>query len=67
MEDPIITINDIRKTGHCVSGIKSWFALHDLDFRSFVQSGVSASVLLATGDGLAHDVVSKVQDRNANG
>lgn len=62
-----ITINDIRKTGHCVAGIRTWFTLHGLDFKTFLQEGLPASVLLDTGDELARDVVAKVKERNSNG
>lgn len=66
-DDPIITMNDIRKTGHCVKGIRSWFKLHDLDFKSFMADGIPASALLATSDELGCEVVTKVQERKAHG
>lgn len=53
----VITITDIRKQGYCVSGIKTWFAAHHLNFRSFLQHGVESDTLLATGDELARKVV----------
>lgn len=56
-DDPIITIADIRKTGHCVRGAGQWFALQGLDFKAFLKNGLPASVLLATGDELARQVV----------
>lgn len=57
MEDPIITIADIRATGHCVRGAGRWFALHGLDFKKFMREGLPASTLLATDDALARQVV----------
>lgn len=62
-EDPLITIGDIRASGHCVRGAKAWFAAHDLDFADFVRNGAPASVLLATGDDLAQFVVSRTLER----
>lgn len=62
-DDPIITIDDIRKAGHCAAGAKTWFAAHGLDFRDFLTSGIPASTLLATGDGLAEQVVSRTMVR----
>ena len=53
----LITISDIRRQGYCVSGIRSWFDSHHLNFRSFLQQGVESDTLLATGDDLARKVV----------
>lgn len=66
-EDFIVTINDIRKTGHCVRGIRGWFDLHMLDFPGFLKNGIPASMLLATDDELAKDVVGKIKERMTNG
>ena len=63
----IITINDIRKAGHCVAGARSWFSLHGLDFRLFLKEGLPAGTLLATGDQLAVDVVTKKRERCVHG
>lgn len=56
-DDPIITIDDIRKVGICASGTRRWFEAQGLDFRDFMQNGISASVLAATGDAQALRVV----------
>lgn len=58
-----ITITDIRRTGHCVRGIKRWFDGHGLDFKAFLANGIDAEVLLATGDALALQVVAAVRER----
>lgn len=62
-----ITISDIRKAGHCVSGAKRWFEGHHLDFRAFLKDGIDAETLLATGDQLAQDVINHKRGRNTNG
>lgn len=67
MRDPIVTIDDIRKTGHCVAGIARWFAANGLDFKKCVREGIPASELLATGDGLAVTVVEKIKARADHG
>lgn len=64
MSEEIVTINDIRRAGHCVAGAKSWFSLHGLDFRGFLREGISADKLLETGDQLALDVVNRKRDRH---
>lgn len=65
--DPVIYMDDIRKTGHCVLGARRWFAIHRLDFRKFNEEGLPASVLLATNDDLARQVVAARLERDANG
>ena len=65
--DFIVTIDDVRKTGHCVRGIRRWFEAHRLDFKAFMQQGIAASVLLNTGDDLALDVVTKIEGLKTHG
>lgn len=68
MSDPdIITIADIRKAGHCVSGAKRWFAAYGLDFRTFLKKGIPVEEFLATGDGLAEKVVELKRKRESDG
>lgn len=62
-DDPIVTITDIRKAGHCAAGARDWFREHDLDFRDFLTNGLPASTLLATGDALAQQVVDRKRER----
>lgn len=65
--EPIITIGDIRKTGHCVAGARTWFEAHNLDFKAFLKDGLPAGELLAAGgedgDGLAQQVVTRTLER----
>lgn len=35
-----ITIDDIRKAGHCVRGIKEVCEAHGVDFKDFVRNGM---------------------------
>lgn len=60
----IITITDIRAAGHCVRGAREWFERHGLDFRAFLKDGISADELLATGDGLAVEVIKHKRERD---
>ncbi|TIW05730.1 MAG: hypothetical protein E5V74_01705 [Mesorhizobium sp.] len=52
-----VTISDVRRAGHCVSGAKAWFDRHDLDFRDFIKNGIDEETFLASGDALAAGVV----------
>lgn len=59
----MITISDARAAGYCVAGIRRWFDLHDLDFRSFVQEGIEPEKIEALGDGAAAAVIEKYKER----
>ena len=56
--ETVITIDHVRAAGLCVNGTRTWFARHDLDFRTFLREGCDAETLLATGDAMAQRVVS---------
>lgn len=57
--DLAITMNDIRRAGHCARGTRAWFDAHGLDFRAFLKNGIAATELAATGDGLAIQVIER--------
>jgi hypothetical protein len=66
VSDPlIITVDDVRRAGHCVRGAKAWFETHGFDFRRFLREGVPAADLLSTGDGQAIKVVERTMARRA--
>lgn len=58
----LITIGDVRKSGHCVAGARRWFESYDFDFRAFIENGLPEAELAATGDALALQVIA---DKNA--
>lgn len=55
-----ITVREIRQTGHCVRGIKTWFTSHGYDFKQVVREGVSIEEIRALNDGLGDQVVDAV-------
>lgn len=57
-DDLVITMDDIRRAGHCPAGARTWFKLHGFDFKRFLKQGISAEELLATGDEQATHVVA---------
>lgn len=61
--DFIVTISDVRKSGHCASGAREFFEAQGLDFRAFLRDGVKASTLLETGDARALQVVNRTRER----
>lgn len=62
-DDFTVTIDDVRGAGHCVRGAKQWFEGYGLDFREFLDAGMTASTLLATGDAYAIQVVEHARRR----
>lgn len=72
MTELIVTVADVRAGGMgrgvlCARGIRDWFARYDLDYRTFVDAGLPASVLEATGDDFALRVVAAARARAAGG
>lgn len=59
MAEQIITVDDIRKAGHCPKGIKRWCDQNGIDFRLFRKQGIPASELREKC-GLAARIVDKV-------
>lgn len=55
-DDFIVTMDDISNF-HCGRGTIAWFKQHNLNFKDFRKNGILASVLLATGDPFAIEVV----------
>lgn len=58
-----ITIDDVRLAGHCVAGARDWFGRHGLDFRDFIRNGIAEETFLASGDGIAVEIVKAKRDR----
>lgn len=57
LSDMEITIHDVMSAGHCVRGAKRWFEGYDLDFKRFLEQGISARDFLRTRDGHAIGIV----------
>lgn len=65
-DDPLITITDVRRAGHCVSGARRWFEAYGIDFKAFLTNGVPASVMMATNDALGMRVVDIKRQTDGN-
>jgi folate-binding Fe-S cluster repair protein YgfZ len=59
----VVTMEDIRDTLFCARSARPWFRLHGIDFDSFLDGKITADILLATGDGLAIQVVETARKR----
>lgn len=51
------------RTGYCAAGSRQWFAAHHLSWADFVNSGIPASQLVATGDPLALALVEHAKEQ----
>jgi len=64
--DLIITTEHLRNVdGYCVAGAKEFAKLHGLDFKQFIQHGISAAELINTGDALALKMVERAAQYEA--
>lgn len=62
MSEPlVITVDDaLRHMRYCSRGMRAFAATHGLDWAAFLEHGIEAEALLATGDAMAVSLVDKV-------
>ncbi len=58
-----VMIQDIRAARYCLPGVRPWFRRHGLDWQAFLNVGISAETLLATGDALVEPVIRTAKER----
>jgi len=63
----IVTAADLRAARYCFAGVRPWFSRHGLDWQAFVEQGISADKLRATGDALIEPVIRAAELRAARG
>ena len=63
----IVTAADLRAARYCFAGVRPWFARHGLDWQAFIEQGISADILRATGDALIEPVIRAAELREAQG
>ena len=63
LDDLVIRVEDMLAAGHCVAGVRSWFAHYGFDFRHVLKHGIPARDALMTGDAHAIAVVKAKLDR----
>jgi hypothetical protein len=57
MTDVLVTMQHVRTAGICSRGAREWFASHGLSWQDFVDHGLTATQLRATGDALAEHAI----------
>ncbi len=60
-----VTIQDLRTARYCLAGVRPWFRRHRLDWQAFLDSGIEADTLRATGDALVEPVIRQAEVREA--
>jgi hypothetical protein len=60
-----VTIQDLRAAQYCLAGVRPWFRRHGLDWQAFLDSGIEADTLRATGDTLVEPVIRQAEVREA--
>lgn len=57
----------LRAVKICNSGARRWFVQHNLDWQTFVSSGIPSDVFVATNDPLALKMVGAAEREAADG
>jgi hypothetical protein len=60
-----VTIQDLRAARYCLAGVRPWFRRHGLDWQAFLDGGIEAETLRATGDALVEPVILQAEMREA--
>ncbi len=63
IKDTRVTIQDIRAARYCLPGVRPWFRRHGLDWQAFLDAGIPAGTLRATGDALVEPVIAEAKAR----
>ena len=59
----LVTVQDIRAARYCLPGVRPWFRRHGLDWQAFLDTGIPAETLRATGDALVEPVIAQAKAR----
>ncbi|PJF07756.1 hypothetical protein [Pseudorhodobacter sp. MZDSW-24AT] len=60
-----VTIQDLRAARYCLAGVRPWFRRHGLDWQEFLDGGIEAEALRASGDALVEPVILQAEVREA--
>lgn len=63
----MVHLRHIRKAHLCRRGAAAWFAQYGFSWDDFLDNGLSADTLDATGDDLAHKVTALARKETTNG
>ncbi len=60
----VVLHRHMRELGYCNRGAREWFTRHGLNWADFVENGVEADTLRATGDAMAVKVCEHAEGKN---
>lgn len=60
-----VTIQDLRTARYCLAGARPWFQRHGFNWQAFLDHGIVAERLRATGDALVDPVIEAAEARAA--
>lgn len=63
----LVRVAHIREAQICMSGSREFFARHGLSWAEFLENGLPAEALEATGDGMALRVTAIAREESSNG
>lgn len=63
--DPIVTVEHLRKARMCSRGARMWFPRHGMDYMKFLKEGYPASAFEATGDALGIQLAAVAREEAA--
>lgn len=58
-----VTIRDLRTARYCLAGVRPWFQRHGFNWQDFLDRGIDADRLRATGDALVEPVIREAGTR----
>lgn len=61
--DERVTVADVRAAGFCVSGMRRWFAMRKIDFKTFVREGMPLADAEAINDDYSNKVLAARAER----
>ena len=61
-----VMIQDLRAARYCLAGVRPWFRRHGLSWQDFLDHGIEAERLRATGDALVEPVIAAAVQREAS-
>jgi hypothetical protein len=59
----IITMKDVRAAKMCSSGARAFFQKHNLDWKDFLENGITAKRVAETNDAMALRVIEVARGR----
>ena len=60
-----VILQDLRTARYCLAGVRPWFKRHGLNWQAFLDHGIAADDLRATGDALVDPVIRAAAEREA--